>query len=112
MSLNNDPLWKLRHALAGVGLALLLSVFISALAGRWLGDFLDMVLGETSGGGYGLRVSIYAGLLLYAVLGAVFLFIKVAQHETRPLSWRRVGLWTLSLWLWPLLWALRRKAAA
>jgi hypothetical protein len=99
MSSNNDPLWKLRHALAGVALALLLSVFISALAGRWLGDlFADS---------YGLRVSIYGGLLLYAVVGAVLLFIKVAQHETRPLSLPRLGLWTASLWLWPLLLASR-----
>ena len=28
----NDPLWRLRHALAGVGLALLLSVPIAAVA--------------------------------------------------------------------------------
>lgn len=103
MSLNNDPLWKLRHALAGVGLALLLSVFLAALVGRWLGD----LFGYSSGAGYGLRVSIYAALLLYAVVGAVLLFIKVAQHETRPLTWQRLGLWTGSLWLWPLLLAAR-----
>lgn len=101
MSLNNDPLWKLRHALAGVGLALLMSVFIAALAGSWLGNLF--------GDSYGLRVSIYAGLLLYAVAGAVVLFTKVALHETRPLSLRRLGLWTLSLWLWPLLLLAGRK---
>lgn len=99
MSINNDPLWRLRHALAGVGMALLLSVFISALAGRWLGDlFADS---------YGLRVSIYGGLLLYAVIGALVLFTKVAMHETQALTARRLGLWTLSLWLWPLLLASR-----
>lgn len=104
MSLNNDPLWKLRHALAGVGLALLLSVFVSALAGRWLGDlFADS---------YALRVSIYGGLLLYAVVGAVVLFVKVAVHETKVLSLRRLGLWTFSLWLWPLLLAARNKPPA
>ena len=104
MSLNNDPLYKLRHALAGVGLALLLSVFIAALAGRWLGDlFADR---------YALRVSIYAGLLLYAMVGAVLLFVKVALHETQALSLRRLGLWTLSLWLWPLLLAARSKPPA
>jgi hypothetical protein len=31
------------------------------------------------------------------------LFIKVAQHETRPLSLGRVLKWLASLWLWPLL---------
>ena len=90
-----DPLWKLRHALAGVGLALLLSVFTAAFAGSALGDLF--------GGGYGLRVTLYAGLLLYVVVGAAVLFAKVAQHETAPLSFARVATWFVSLWLWPAL---------
>ena len=90
-----DPLWKLRHALAGVGLALLLSVFTAAFAGAWLGDAL--------GGGYGMRVALYAALLLYVVVGAGVLFVKVAQYETAALSFSRVATWFASLWLWPLL---------
>ena len=90
-----DPLWKLRHALAGVGIALLLSVGLAALLGSALGDLLV--------GSYGARVAAYGALLLYVVVGAGVLFAKVAQHETRPLSARRVGLWLASLWLWPLL---------
>jgi uncharacterized membrane protein YeaQ/YmgE (transglycosylase-associated protein family) len=93
--MENDPLWKLRHALAGMALALLASVLIAALAGRFLGDLF--------GDSYGLRAGIYSALLLYAVVGAVVLFIKVARHETRPVSAGRVGLWVASLWLWPLL---------
>ena len=93
--MENDPLWKLRHALAGMALALLASVLIAALAGRWLGDLF--------GDSYGLRAGIYSGLLLYAVVGAVVLFIKVARHESRPVSPGRVGVWVASLWLWPLL---------
>lgn len=92
---DNDPLWKMRHALAGVGIALLLSVFAAALAGRVLGDAL--------GDSYGLRVTIYGVLLLYVVVGAGVLFAKVARHETRPLSLARVATWFASLWLWPLL---------
>ena len=92
---DNDPLWKLRHALAGVGLALLLSVLAAALAGRWVGDAL--------GGDYGTRVAVYGVLLLYVVVGAGVLFVKLAQHETRPLSAGRVLRWFASLWLWPLL---------
>ena len=92
---DNDPLWRLRHALAGLGLALLLSVLVAALAGRLLGDAL--------GGDYGLRVTVYGLLLLYVVIGAVVLFIKVAQHERRPLTAGRVLTWLASLWLWPLL---------
>ncbi len=96
-----DPLWKLRHALAGVALALFLSVFVAAFAGSTLGDWL--------GGGYGTRVALYSGLLVYVVVGAVLLFAKVAQHETRPLSLGRVGTWLLSLWLWPVLLVARRR---
>ncbi|MBK9132905.1 MAG: hypothetical protein IPM15_00715 [Betaproteobacteria bacterium] len=91
--MQNDPLWKLRHALAGVGLALLLSVPIAAALGSALGDAL--------GGTYGWRAGVYSGLLLYVVAGAFVLFTKVARHETRPLSAPRVGLWLASLWLWP-----------
>jgi hypothetical protein len=96
---DKDPLWTLRHALAGVGLALLLSLLAAALAGR--------VLGDAFGGGYGMRVAIYSALLLYVVVGAGVLFAKVAQHETRPLSPGRVGLWFASLWAWPMLLAQR-----
>jgi hypothetical protein len=98
--MQNDPLWNLRHAIAGVAIALLLSVLLAALAGRVLGDLF--------GDSYGLRVAIYGGLLLYVVVGAGVLFVKVAQHEKRPLSAGRIGLWLASLWLWPALLAARR----
>ena len=97
---HNDPLWRLRHALAGIGLALACSVLIAAVVGSVLGDLL--------GGTYGWRAGTYALLLLYVVVGAVVLFVKVAQHETQPLSARRLARWVLSLWLWPALWWLAR----
>lgn len=90
-----DPLWKLRHALAGLALALLLSIPIAAgvgvLVGGWLGDT------------YAARAGVYAAVLVYVVVGAVVLFVKVARHESRPLSLKRLALWLASLWLWPLL---------
>jgi hypothetical protein len=92
---DNDPLWKLRHALAGVGIALVLAVFASALLGRWVGDLL--------GGDYGTRVLVYGLALLYVVVGAGVLFAKVARHETRALSFSRVATWFASLWVWPML---------
>jgi hypothetical protein len=95
-----DPLWKLRHALAGVALALVLAVLTAAFAGSVLGDLFV--------GSYGARVAFYGALLLYVVVGAGVLFAKVAQHETRPLSAGRVALWFASLWLWPLLLFARR----
>jgi len=96
-----DPLYKLRHAIAGVALALLLSLFAAALLGSWLGDLI--------GGSYGWRAGTYAAMLLYVVVGAGVLFVRVAAHETRPLSAQRVALWFASLWLWPLLLVLRRS---
>lgn len=96
----NDPLWRLRHGLAGVMVALLLSVPIAAMIGS--------VVGDAAGGTYGARVAVYAGLLAYVIAGAAVLFVKVAQHETRPLTVRRAGLWLASLWVWPVLLAIRR----
>ena len=90
-----DPLWKLRHALAGLALALLASVPLAALCARVLGDLVA--------DSYAWRAGIYAVLLLYLVLGSVLLFVRVAQHETRPLSAGRLLRWLLSLWLWPAL---------
>jgi hypothetical protein len=93
--IDNDPLWRLRHALIGMALALMLSVLIAALAGSFIADlFADS---------YGLRVAAYSGLLVYVIVGAVLLFKRVAQHETRPVSAGRLGLWLASLWLWPVL---------
>ncbi|MEN9417345.1 MAG: hypothetical protein RI988_965 [Pseudomonadota bacterium] len=100
--IDNDPLWRLRHALAGVGLALLASVPAAAVVGSLLGDLL--------GGSYAWRAGVYSGLLLYVVVGAGVLFAKVARHETRPVSAARVVRWFASLWLWPLLLALHRPA--
>jgi len=98
----NDPLWKMRHALIGLALALLLSVLLAAVAGRLLGDLV--------GGEYGTRVTVYGLLLLHVVVGAGVLFAKVARHETRPVSPGRVLMWLGSLWLWPLLLLGSRKA--
>ncbi len=98
---DNDPLWKLRHALAGVALALLAAVLSSAVLGRLLGDLL--------GGTYAWRVGTYAAILLYVVVGAMVLFAKVARHETKPLGAGRVVLWYVSLWLWPLLLARAKR---
>ncbi|MBZ8142096.1 hypothetical protein CLD22_19590 [Rubrivivax gelatinosus] len=98
---NNDPLYRLRHALVGLTIALVLSVPVAALAGRWIGDAI--------GDDYAWRAGAYALLLAYVVTGAVVLFVKVARHETRPVSAARIVRWFASLWLWPGLLLLRRR---
>jgi hypothetical protein len=99
--LDNDPLYKLRHALLGLTLALGLSVPLAA----WLGSVLTGLFVDS----YGARVAVYSVLLVYVIAGAVMLFIKVAQHETRPLTLNRLLMWLASLWCWPLL-LLQRRA--
>lgn len=102
MAHDRDPLWQLRHALAGLGLALLLSVPLAALAGR--------LLGGLAGDSYEARVTVYSALLVYLIAGAVVLFMRVARHETRPVGAGRVLLWLASLWAWPLLLLSRRSS--
>ncbi len=95
MVYDNDPLWRMRHALIGMALALLASVLLAALAGRLLAPLFS----DT----YGTRLTIYLLLLAYVVVGTVLLFMRVARHETQPLSVARQLRWIFSLWLWPLL---------
>jgi len=99
---DNDPLWQLRHALVGLGLALLLSVPLAALIARGVGDLIA--------DSYAWRAGLYSGMLAHVVLGAVVLFTRVARHESRPIRPLRVLLWLISLWLWPLL-LMRRSGA-
>jgi hypothetical protein len=98
---NEDPLWRLRHALLGVTLALAISVPVAAALATWFADlWADR---------YALRVSLYALLLAYVIVGSIVLFARVARYETQPLTLRRLGRWVLSLWLWPALWWLSRS---
>lgn len=99
--MQDDPLWRLRHALAGIGVALLLSVPLAALLGSAVADLIaDRYL---------LRVACYGALLLYVVAGAAALLWRVAAQETQPLTLRRALRWLASLWLWPLLLARKRR---
>ena len=101
--IDSDPLYRLRHALLGIALALIISVPLAA----WLGTLLTGLFVDS----YGWRVAIYAALLAYVIAGAGLLFVKVARHETRALSFARLATWLASLWCWPLL-LLRPRPAA
>ena len=83
------------------GLTYIVPLMAAAVTAKWVGDAF--------GGPYGTRVAVYLVLMVYVLVGAGVLFVKVAQHETTALSPRRVGLWLLSLWVWPALLLAGRK---
>jgi len=94
---NEDPLLKFISPLAGVVIAVVLSVLLSATVAGQVGD------------DYTTRAWIYTIAVLWVVAGAVIVFMLAHRGETQTLSLRRVLLWTLSIWLWPAL-ALRALA--
>jgi hypothetical protein len=96
MSYDNDPLTKYGRPLAGVLIAVVISVLIAAVIGGSMP--LD----------YGGRAWVYTGLVLYILAGGFVLFRLTAGAEQGPLSAGRVLKWTASLWVWPLFLFLRR----
>lgn len=99
--MNDDPLLKFISPLAGVVLAVVLSVMVSATVAGQIGD------------DYATRAWIYTIAVLWVLVGAVVVFMLTHRGETKVLSVGRVLLWTASIWLWPVfaLRALRRRGA-
>jgi uncharacterized membrane protein len=97
--MNDDPLLKFISPLAGVVLAVLLSVMVSAMVAGHFG-FDDTAPAE-----------IYTASVLWVVVGAVVVFMLTHRGESKTLSVGRVLLWTASIWLWPVfaLRALQRR---
>jgi hypothetical protein len=89
--MDDDPLLKFIAPLAGVVIAVVLSVLLSATVAGQIGD------------DYATRAWIYTGAVLWVLVGAVVVFMLVHRGETKPLSVGRVLLWTASIWLWPVL---------
>jgi hypothetical protein len=96
MSYDNDPLIKYGRSLAGVLIAIVISVLIAAVIGGSLA--LD----------YSGRAWVSTGLVVYVLAGAVVVFRLTAAGEQGGLSLGRVLKWTASLWVWPLFLLLRR----
>jgi hypothetical protein len=96
MSYDNDPLIRYGRSLAGVLIAVVISVLIAALIGGSLP--LD----------YGGRAWVYTGLVAYVLAGGFVVFKLTAGAEQGGLSVARVLKWTASLWIWPLFLLLRR----
>jgi hypothetical protein len=97
--MNDDPLLKFISPLAGVVLAVVLSVMVSATVAGQIGDDYDT------------RAWIYTIAVLWVLVGAVVVFMLTHRGETKVLSVGRVLLWTASIWLWPVfaLRALQRR---
>jgi general stress protein CsbA len=98
--MDDDPLLKFISPLAGVVLAVLLSVMVSATVAGQIGD------------DYATRAWIYTIAVVWVLAGAVVIFMLAHRGETRTLSIGRVLLWTASIWLWPVfaLRALQRRS--
>ena len=92
----DDPLTRYGPPLAGVLLAVVLSILVAA-----------MVAGQIDGA-YQTRALVYAGFVLWVVLGAAVVFIIAHRGEAGRLSIARVLLWAASIWLWPAFLLLRR----
>lgn len=96
--MDDDPLLKFISPLAGVVLAVVLSVLVSAWVAGQVGD------------DYTTRVLIYGAAVLWVVVGAVVMFWLTRGAESATLSVGRVLLWTASIWLWPVFaWLQRRR---
>ena len=93
----DDPLTRYGPPLAGVLIAVVLSVLVAA-----------MVAGQVEGA-YQRRAFIYAGFVLWVVLGAAVVFVLAHRGEAGRLSITRVLLWAASIWLWPVFLLLRRR---
>jgi hypothetical protein len=94
---NDDPVTRYGPPLAGVILAVVVSILVAA-----------MVAGQV-GATYEERALVYAGFVLWVVLGAAVVFILAHRGEAGRLSITRVLLWAASIWLWPVFLLLRRR---
>lgn len=93
----DDPLTRYGLPLAGVLIAVVLSIPVAA-----------MVAGQVEGA-YQRRALVYAGFVLWVLLGAAVVFVLAHRGEAGRLSIARVLLWAASIWLWPVFLLLRRS---
>ena len=93
----DDPLTRIGAPLAAVIIAFVLSVLAAAMVAGQIGDT------------YEKRALVYAGFVLWVLLGAAVVFVIAHRGEAGRLSPSRVLLWAASIWLWPLFLLLRRR---
>lgn len=90
MSLNQKPSFSVAPVL-GACLAVISSVPLTA--------FLASSFGDT----YNTRVIIYAGTLLWVIIGALIVFSLTKKDKSAFVGFRFLALWFVSSWLWPVL---------
>lgn len=94
---DDDPLLKYGSPLAGVLIAIIVSMMLAAtVSGQLEGD-------------YRTRAVVYTAAVLWVLAGAAVVFLLAHRGERGRLSVGRVLLWTISIWLWPLFLVLRRR---
>ncbi len=96
--MQDDPLTRYGPPLASVLLAVVLSILVAA-----------MMAGQIEGE-YQTRALVYAGFVLWVLVGAVVVFVIAHRGEAGRLSIVRVLLWVASIWLWPIFLLLRRRS--
>ena len=89
MAYPEDPLVKYGRPLAGVLIAVVISVLVAAM------------IGGAMPFEYRVRAWIYTGLVLWVLVGAFVLFRLTAESERAALTPARILKWTVSLWIWP-----------
>ncbi|MBA2413194.1 MAG: hypothetical protein H0V63_10275 [Burkholderiaceae bacterium] len=99
----NDPLTQYGAPLAGVLIAVVLSIPVAAMVAGQIGD------------AYQTRALVYAGFVLWLLIGAVIMFMLAHRGEgdraSGRLSISRVLLWAASIWLWPIFLLFNRHRA-
>jgi hypothetical protein len=96
---DDDPLLKYGSPLAGVLIAIIVSMMLAAtVAGQLEGD-------------YRTRAIVYTAAVLWVLAGGAVMFLLAYRGESGRLSVGRVLLWTISIWLWPLFLFWRRPPA-
>lgn len=95
----DDPLVRIGAPLASVIIAFVFSVLLAAMLAGQVGDT------------YEKRALVYAGFVLWILLGAAVVFMIAHRGEAGRVSVSRIFLWAASIWLWPLFLLLRRRGS-
>ena len=78
-------------ALLGACISIIVCIPLASFAARSLASTYDD------------RVLIYCTFLFWCILGALLLFKKTYRSPNQSVTLKKLALWCLSVWLWPLL---------